>query len=682
MKKITGWIVTILMIVACLCVWPFSLVRKAEILYPNLEGSYAATETIAEGTGLAQKFIAQTSYLESMAIDLQFAETRENGGIIFQIQDQAGKVIFEKELFFADINNGSFTDITIEKWVKKGDTYSYHILVEEEYEGILWGICTTLPEDASPGNVELSCNGALVDGQLVTKYVYRFPLNIKNVLCLWGFIGALGFAVLRLLGGEGSGKLTEKVRRMEKKLDELLERFGLPILGVTALGIVALIVRICMNEAVHWDEAYTWNLITQMSIPEMIDATAKDIHPPLYYLIVRFFVTVFGQTIFVAKMASLAGTVVAMILGMTLIRKRWGTKAALPFMLVIGLGTQFIYYNVDVRMYSWTIVFVLAAALFGYELVLEDKWYYWVLFVLTSLCGVYTQYFAVIPLVVIYFYVVTQYFKYRRNKVWKWFAAGVATVIGYLPWLFVLIDIFKRESSYTVEEEAAFSLGELCEWAFSNNIVFSEFTPLFLFGVAIVLFIVNRKKYNAQQRGFLILTASILVLTDILCMIVAGGLGHFWSNRYIVDALIFVWIFMAIIWANSGLASWCCMMVWLTISVLSSYTLVKAGELNTIPWVSHAKGVLEQVQDEDQIVYSMVTYDIFYKYYVPNAEFVWYEDVDFANWPDEDFYMIAWGPNWFSWDLIEQYGVSAELVESMRFEQGITAELYKVTFHK
>lgn len=215
----------------------------------------------------------------------------------------------------------------------------------------------------------LYLDGEVSDGQAVLRYTYGFPLNSRNVICLWAFILTAGLSVLELLKNKEIGSSLTAIR----KADELLNRFQIPLLLFEMAVILFLIIRICRNEAVDWDEAYTWWITTKKAVPEMIRETAADVHPPLYYLFVKTAMAIFGKNIFVAKMVSVAGTAATCLLGITLIRKRWGVKAASLFLLVTGLGTQMIYHNVNVRMYSWMIFFVMAAGLSAYEIMQDSK---------------------------------------------------------------------------------------------------------------------------------------------------------------------------------------------------------------------------------------------------------------------------------------------------------------------
>lgn len=165
-------------------------------------------------------------------------------------------------------------------------------------------------------------------------------------------------------------------------------------------------------------------------------------------------------------------------------------------------------------------------------------------------------------------------------------------------------------------------------------------------------------------------------------MVLQQNFGHFWTDRYVTDVLLFLWIFMLIIISRKNLVTWCTCMVWLGILMLSSYVSMQEMELRTIPWTTQAKQLLEQVQGEEKIVYNYHTFDTLYTYYLPNAEFVWYEEVDFDEL-GEEFYMLSWGEGDFSWELYENGTLEKETLGRMRLEEGVDGvELRKMTFHK
>ena len=442
-----------------------------------------------------------------------------------------------------------------------------------------------------------------------------------------------------------------------------------------------MLIRLCQNEAVHWDEAYTWKMVTTNNFSEMLRATANDVHPPLYYILVMIAINIFGKSIFTVKMVSVIGTLATCLLGLTLIRKRWGVKVSIPFILVTGLGTQFVYYSVDVRMYSWLCFFVMATALFAYEIIQTGKLKWWIGLTCSSLACIYTQYFAVVPLFLIYLYLFLWIITKEKKQLKKWLCCCVAVVIGYLPWITVVIDTLRRDANSVKQESAAHGIIELFEWSFENNIIFSQYMPVIIFVVSAIYLIVKHKEYSKKEQCFLFLSGSILFLSYALCMLLTSVMNHFWDFRYLFDTLLFVWLFIFIFISKRSTLTWFLSMIWLGISVLSSYTIMQATEFNTIPWVSHAKSVLDEIQDEEIIVYTFPTFDVLYEYYLPSAEFIWYEDVNFEEM-NTTFYVMSWGANDFPKELYETNFLHKEIISNMRLEEGITCELWKIEINR
>lgn len=265
----------------------------------------------------------------------------------------------------------------------------------------------------------------------------------------------------------------------------------------------------------------------------------------------------------------------------------------------------------------------------------------------------------------------------------------MATVVGYLPWLTVVIGVLKNDYVGAAGENVAFSLKDLCSWMFGSNIKFSEYMPAILFVIGVLWLLFTWKEQERKERAFIALTGMLFFVSYIVCVSFASRMGHFWHNRYLVDVLLFVWLLLIIFISKKGMIVWGVSMIWLGISVLSSYTVIRAQELETVPWTDEAKQLLEQVPelskqmpDKKQVVYDYITYDMLYQYWLPNAEFVWYEDVDLKEM-DAEFYVVTWGAGFYHSQLFSDEILEKERIGSMRLELGVAGvELWKITVNQ
>ena len=100
-----------------------------------------------------------------------------------------------------------------------------------------------------------------------------------------------------------------------------------------------------------YDEVYT-NIVSQMPIARLIEATAGDVHPPTWYLIERAFISVLGDGEFAMRLPS-------MLLGLICVWLTWkmmgllGLKnLAAPASLMMAVAPTELYYSNEARMYT------------------------------------------------------------------------------------------------------------------------------------------------------------------------------------------------------------------------------------------------------------------------------------------------------------------------------------------
>lgn len=468
-----------------------------------------------------------------------------------------------------------------------------------------------------------------------------------------------------------------------KKTEDFIEKYQLFFLMLEMTAIFFMITYICRNKAVDWDEAYTFRMITKNSFFEMIEETALDVHPPLYYLLLWAFSQIFGTSFFTLKIFSVLFTVLTMFLGVVYVRKDWGWKCACIFLLVVGLGPQFLFYSVNIRMYSMELFFVTWCALSAYRILNHARGIDWVLFVVSALCGVYTHYFAAVPLAFIYGYLLVGLFLLRRKSCTQFFMACVVTVVAYLPWLSVVFQTFERGGISEGIDGKTIDFKDLCEWAFTTNIEWSAWMPVILFALAIIVYFATWKNNNIQDRLFLAMCALNLIFTYVVSRLIVSMNEHFYDNRYVYGALGLFWLFLSITYSKQGNGVFYAYGLWLTVMVLSSFVVQKAKELGTVDYMNATYELIEPLRSEEKVIYDYVTYDVLYGAHLPEQNFLFIEDVDFDKLDKNYIYMIAWSGNWFSPETVEKYHIEREIVGNMRFEEGVAGVLlYKITFVK
>ncbi|MDD2969698.1 MAG: hypothetical protein PHT21_09065, partial [Lachnospiraceae bacterium] len=89
-------------------------------------------------------------------------------------------------------------------------------------------------------------------------------------------------------------------------------------------------VSLCFNNNIWTDEAFTMQLLGNDYIG-IIKGTAIDVHPPLYYLIAKTVMYVFGNSLFVQKMVTIFPIVFLMLFSAVKVVKLFGIRTHLIF---------------------------------------------------------------------------------------------------------------------------------------------------------------------------------------------------------------------------------------------------------------------------------------------------------------------------------------------------------------
>jgi 4-amino-4-deoxy-L-arabinose transferase-like glycosyltransferase len=204
-----------------------------------------------------------------------------------------------------------------------------------------------------------------------------------------------------------------------------------------------------------WDEGYSL-YFASMDLGAMVAGTAGDIHPPLYYTLLHFWISLLGSGAVAVRLLSvLAGTLTVplfYLVGRRLVDGKVGMLAS----LVMAIAPFHIYYSQEVRMYGLVTLLGLLSVYF--VLLLLETWateskrrqiLLWAGYVIVTLAAMYTQYYAAfIPLFqtvfVIGSFALSQLKQRARPNhqrgistvlLIRWLIAQGILLLLYIPWI-------------------------------------------------------------------------------------------------------------------------------------------------------------------------------------------------------------------------------------------------------
>jgi len=193
------------------------------------------------------------------------------------------------------------------------------------------------------------------------------------------------------------------------------------------------------TESVWLDEA-TSVFLARMDLPTLIQWTGADIHPPLYYILLKVGL-IFGQDeAAIRYLSALAGTLTVLAL-YGLGRTVFDRSTALVGALLLALSPLNLVYSQQARMYALA---TLWGALSSHLLLLavrrQNRWL-WSGYTVAAILGLYTHYYTAFILLVHNLYIAEMW---RRRSLtgplWQtWWLVQASIALLFLPWLPVAV---------------------------------------------------------------------------------------------------------------------------------------------------------------------------------------------------------------------------------------------------
>lgn len=132
---------------------------------------------------------------------------------------------------------------------------------------------------------------------------------------------------------------------------------------LAVLTAVLLLASASSTKSFWEDESWTVNT-AQLSLDGIL-ATDRHVHPPLHYLAAAGWFHLAGRSEIAMRWMSISCIAIAVSLGLVLMRRWFGTRAALAFALLIPAWPLLMVYGNTVRYYAWTTMLAMLALFFA-----------------------------------------------------------------------------------------------------------------------------------------------------------------------------------------------------------------------------------------------------------------------------------------------------------------------------
>lgn len=160
-----------------------------------------------------------------------------------------------------------------------------------------------------------------------------------------------------------------------------------------------------------------------------------DNHPPLHYYWLKLFGELFGHTGSVYHLASLTPFLIGIVLALVFLRKHFGNIPTTFFIVITGVASSCLQYNLEIRMYSLAFLGVVCCYYCAYRVLSGGK-LAWFGMVFWALVGAYSHYYAMMTVGILIFITGVAAAVRYGGKTWiKGLLALLAFIAGYAPWL-------------------------------------------------------------------------------------------------------------------------------------------------------------------------------------------------------------------------------------------------------
>jgi hypothetical protein len=228
------------------------------------------------------------------------------------------------------------------------------------------------------------------------------------------------------------------------------------LLTLTCLGLGLRLYRLD-QEIILYDEAFTWRL-TRCILSDLIRRASTDVHPPLHYIAEKYWIAVFGDSLYAMRsLSALFGTLSIPLayfaFGSTAGYFRMGNltrseqAGALIAAAFMAINISDVTAGRTARMYGLGIVLALASSAVLFQALSAGRWQnlLWFIYGVSVALFLYTHNFALYSvaaqvIVVTAFAAVGSATRDTRRNMYAMYLALTGAFIVYLPWIGVLVQ--------------------------------------------------------------------------------------------------------------------------------------------------------------------------------------------------------------------------------------------------
>lgn len=338
------------------------------------------------------------------------------------------------------------------------------------------------------------------------------------------------------------------------------------IAAISVAAAVGVFATICFLNIGTWsiwfDESFG-AFIIRFNFLDIAKYTSADVHPPLYYWVLKGWAMIFGNSDVALRSLSVVFGGGTIIFGFLLAKTMFGRKAALIALPLLALSPMLLRYGIEARMYTMAAMIVVAGT---YVMVLASQRRnrkLWVLYGILVAMGMWTHYFTAFAWVAHWVWrLIVKYRDGGRGKKLlrkffsrNWIIAYVVAIGLYLPWLPFMIWQLRTVTGggFWIPPIGADTLTNYA----TSVLFYGEHDKIYPWVAALMIVIVTiaailgahvyRSISKKQQNNLLLLMIASFVPVVLLFVASLPPMPSSFIDRYLLPSIAVTSVFFAVI---------------------------------------------------------------------------------------------------------------------------------------
>ncbi|MBX4187543.1 MAG: glycosyltransferase family 39 protein [Candidatus Doudnabacteria bacterium] len=314
----------------------------------------------------------------------------------------------------------------------------------------------------------------------------------------------------------------------------------------------ATVLRFYNNTAIAlWhDEAFS-ALYIKYGWGEMMHRIILDVHPPLYYIVLRLWSYIFGDSLLSLRGFSILLGTLTVLAGYVFVKKAFKSQnLALLAAFFLAINPFQIQYALEARMYTLGTFLVMFSSWLLLKALENKNKKTWIIYGVFAAASLYTHYYLLFSVLAQGLYALYHIYKnstwrgsLRDNQLVNLILAGITSVVLYIPWIPAFLEQLQRvQGGYWIPPMDRWSIpGTIWKIAMGGQgINHSSLVLVTLISIFLILYFL--RKYKDDEK-WLVVSGLIIPFA---AAVVLSMQNDIYLDRYFVFASLYFSILLAL----------------------------------------------------------------------------------------------------------------------------------------